>query len=224
MRLKRFVLLLAALAAVVALSACGSLGGQQGDSGGEQGGGQGNQQEQADKKMSDQAEDEQVAPAKGKQDSGSEQARLKPPEDKTLTLTVPKMERVQGVEVPTGLGTDEALLRENPAIRLKFTGWPWAEEGNVYIAGHRLGYQGTGSYLAFYDIDKMQNGDEILLTDSEGREYTYEVFEVMNNVEPTNLSVLNPVEGKNIVSLQACTLPDYSRRIIVRGELKDVKA
>jgi sortase A len=27
------------------------------------------------------------------------------------------------------------------------------------------------------------------------------------------------VQGKNIVSLQTCTLPDYSHRLIVRGEL-----
>jgi sortase A len=32
-----------------------------------------------------------------------------------------------------------------------------------------------------------------------------------------------PVEGKNIVSLQTCTLPDYTLRLIVRAELKDIK-
>ncbi|MEW6637665.1 MAG: class E sortase [Actinomycetota bacterium] len=215
MRLKRLVLLFASLVVIGALASCGSLG----QGGGEQGG-----KERDDTKMSREAEQEQVAPARGNESTGGGQARVAPPENKTLTLTVPKMERVQGVEVPTGLGNDEALLRENAAVRLKYTGWPWEEEANVYIAGHRLGYQGTDSYLAFYDIDKLQKGDEIIITDAEGREYVYEVYETMNNVEPTNLSVLNPVPGKNIVSLQACTLPDYSRRIIVRGELKDIRA
>ncbi|MDQ4004084.1 MAG: sortase [Actinomycetota bacterium] len=30
---------------------------------------------------------------------------------------------------------------------------------------------------------------------------------------------MDPVAGKSIVSLQTCTLPDYSDRLIVRGEL-----
>jgi sortase A len=34
--------------------------------------------------------------------------------------------------------------------------------------------------------------------------------------------VLNPVEGKNIVTLQTCTLPDYTNRLLVRGELEDI--
>ena len=38
-------------------------------------------------------------------------------------------------------------------------------------------------------------------------------------VEPTDLSVLEPVAGKDIVSLQSCTLPDYSDRVIVQAEL-----
>ena len=32
---------------------------------------------------------------------------------------------------------------------------------------------------------------------------------------------MQPVKGKNMVSLQTCTLPDYSHRLIVRGELVD---
>ena len=42
-------------------------------------------------------------------------------------------------------------------------------------------------------------------------------------VEPANLSVLRPIKGKNILSLQTCTLPDYTKRVIYRAELKDVK-
>lgn len=208
MRLKRFVLMLAALALAVGLAACGSLG-QSGDGG------------EPSKKMSEQAKDEQVAPRKGAGQGGGEM--LEPASSETLKLTVPKMERVKNVEVPTGVGTDEAMLRENAAIRLKGTGLPWNEEANVYIAGHRLGYSGTKSYLAFYDIDKLKNGDEIIVTDADGREYTYEVFKNFV-VEPTDLYVLEPIKGKNIVSLQACTLPDYSNRVIVQAELRAVKA
>lgn len=209
--MKKFLLMLAALTLVLGIGACGSLG-QSGDGGG------------SSKKMSEQAEDEQVAPKEGSEQSGGNEAKmLEPASSETLKLTVPKMERIKDVEIPTGVGTDEALLRENAAIRLKGTGLPWEEEANVYIAGHRLGYSGTKSYLAFYDIDKLKNGDEIVVTDADGREYTYEVFKNFV-VEPTDLYVLEPIKGKNIVSLQACTLPDYSNRVIVQAELKDVKA
>jgi sortase A len=89
----------------------------------------------------------------------------------------------------------------------------------VYIAGHRLGYPDTDSWLAFWDIDALEDGDEVLITDANGKKYTYEVFEELV-VEPTDLYVTEPLEGRNIVSLQSCTLPDYSERVIVRAELK----
>ena len=41
-------------------------------------------------------------------------------------------------------------------------------------------------------------------------------------VGPNAKHVMQPIEGKNVVSLQSCTLPDYARRIIARAELKDV--
>jgi sortase A len=34
---------------------------------------------------------------------------------------------------------------------------------------------------------------------------------------------MRTTKGKNIVSLQTCTLPDYSHRLIVQGELKGKK-
>jgi sortase A len=30
--------------------------------------------------------------------------------------------------------------------------------------------------------------------------------------------VTQPLEGKNVLTLQTCTLPDYSRRLIVQAE------
>jgi sortase A len=38
-------------------------------------------------------------------------------------------------------------------------------------------------------------------------------------VGPTDLSVTNPVPDKNVLTLQTCTLPDYSQRLIVQAEL-----
>ncbi len=143
------------------------------------------------------------------------------PEDKTLKLTIPKMSRIDNDTVPNAAGDDIETLDANAAIHLEGTGFPWQQEANVYIAGHRLGYPGTDSMLAFYDQKKLENGDKIYATDSEGTEYTYEVFDEFV-VKPTEVSVTEPVEGKNILTLQTCTLPNYTKRIITRAELVKV--
>ncbi|SMC07547.1 sortase A [Rubrobacter radiotolerans DSM 5868] len=140
------------------------------------------------------------------------------PEDKTLRLTIPEMSRVDDVEVPDAAGDDTEALDSNAATHLKGTGFPWQREANVYIAGHRLGYPGSPSFLAFYDLDKLEEGDEIYVTDSEGTRYTYRVFKEFV-VEPSDLAVTEPVQGQDILTLQTCTLPDYSQRLIVQAEL-----
>jgi sortase A len=140
------------------------------------------------------------------------------PKDKTLKLTVPEMSQIENDTVPTVPGTDMQTLGSHAAIHITGTGFPWEEEANVYIAGHRLGYPRTDSFLAFFDLNKLEEGDHIYLTDANGTRYTYEVFKEFI-VSPTDLSVTEPIEGKNILTLQTCTLPDYSQRLIVQAEL-----
>ena len=142
------------------------------------------------------------------------------PPDTTLQLTVPALARVDNLTVRTAPATDEAAL-ESGGLHVEGTGYPWEGEANVYIAGHRLGYPGTDSYLVFWDLDKLQNGDEVILTDADGARYTYSVFTNFV-VGPYDYQVTEPVPGKNIVSLQTCTLPDYSERLIVQAELVSV--
>jgi sortase A len=212
MRLKNLILIVAALATVVALAGCGFLGQSGGD-----------QQKKEDKPQQQQeTPDKQVAPQQGAQDSGDTQAAVEPPSSDMMKLTVPQMEMIKDDEIPTGLGTDETLFHDYAAVHLKNTGFPWDKEANVYIAGHRLGFPNTNSHLAFWDLNKVQVGDEFYITDSEGRKYTYKVFKKFI-ATPSNLSVLAPVEGKNIVTLQTCTLPDYTNRFLVRGELQDIE-
>jgi sortase A len=131
------------------------------------------------------------------------------------------MEQIKNDEIPTGLGTNDTLFHDYAGVHLKNTGWPWQDGSNVYIAGHRLGFPNTNSHLAFWDLNALKKGDEIYITDSEGRKYTYVVYKKFI-VTPNTLSVLKPVKGKNIVTLQICMLPDYTNRLLVRGELKDV--
>jgi sortase A len=139
------------------------------------------------------------------------------PEDKSLTMTVSSMRRVENDTIPTTEGDDEQALKKHAAIHLEGTGFPWQKGSNVYIAGHRLGYPGTNSFLAFYDLDSMKRGDKVTLEDANGKKYTYRVYKKFV-AEPTRLSVTQPVEGKSVLTLQTCTLPDYSKRLIVRAE------
>lgn len=142
------------------------------------------------------------------------------PENTSMKLTVPEMSRVENAPVYTAAASDTAALDQG-AVHVEGTGFPWDAEANVYIAGHRLGYPGTGSFLQFRDLDKLENGDEIILTDDNGAKYTYTVFDKMT-VAPDDYEVTAPVPGKNIISLQTCTLPDYSERLIVQGELTSI--
>jgi sortase A len=161
------------------------------------------------------------APEQTQQQSAEEQANA--PEDPTLTLTVPSMERISDATIPDTLGDDEEALKNFAGIHLQGTGFPWQDEANVYIAGHRLGYPNTASFLAFWDIDNVVEGDRIFVSDANGREYTYEVFQTLE-VDPTDLFVTEPQEGRNILTLQSCTLPDYERRVVVQAELQDARA
>jgi len=140
------------------------------------------------------------------------------PEDTTLKVTVPKLARVDNASMPDSEGDDEEMLKNYAAVHLRGTGFPWEEEANVYLAGHRLGYPGYPSFLAFYDLDNLEKGDDIFVEDANGTKYTYKVSDIIE-AEPTDLYLSEPVPGRNIVTLQTCTLPDYAKRLLVRGEL-----
>src|SRR4051794_17464867 len=72
------------------------------------------------------------APAEQQDQSGG-------PSDKTLTVTVPTMQRVKDAAFPSTGGDDEDSLKNFAGIHLQGTGFPWQKEANVYLAGHRLG-------------------------------------------------------------------------------------
>ena len=152
-----------------------------------------------------------------------EEAAPTPPDDPTMRLTVPK------------LGIYDALviddISEDGGLALGVghvpgTGFPWQKQANTYIAGHRLGYPGTASDHIFFNLHALEEGDDIILEDSNGQVYKYKVSEVLQ-VLPTDLSVMDPVGGRDMVSLQTCienfddfeTLgPDWNVRLIVRGD------
>jgi sortase A len=143
------------------------------------------------------------------------------PPDTAMYLTIPKI-GLQDVLVQDG--TSEMVLSQG-AGHVPGTGYPWVEGSNTYIAGHRLGYPGTGSDLVFWDLPSLVAGDEIILEDSLGQTYTYRVTDILE-VSPYDLSVTGPT-GSDMVSLQTCIEnygdywtagPNWLARYIVRGE------
>ena len=137
-----------------------------------------------------------------------------------MTLDIPAI----GLSVGVYEGTAEDSLTAGTG-HLSGTGYPWIPGSNTYIAGHRLGYPGTGSDHVFYDLPSLGIGDEVLLTDANGKTYTYAVSEILE-VPITDLSVTTPV-GRDVVSLQTCIEdygdywsegPNWNVRYVVRAD------
>jgi len=208
---KNLILLLASLAVVVSVTACGLSG-------------QGNAGKPKQEPPKKEAPKKQIAPDKSLKDKKGKEKKLvaKRPEDRTLKLTIPAMKRIDNDTIPTGVGTKMKLFHDYAGVHLAGTDFPWRKDGNVYIAGHRLGFKHTDSWLAFHDLEALKKGDKVYVTDANGTKYTYVIF-VKKIVEPRDLSVLRPIKGKSILSLQTCTLPDYKDRVVYQAELKDVQ-
>ena len=136
-------------------------------------------------------------------------------QDGVMTLTV---DSIGLYDVPViNANTQEAL--DGGVIHFPQSPMPWDErdQKNVYLAGHRLGWEGTGSRLVFYNLDKLKAGDTVVLQDSLGEPYEYRVSEVFV-VEPDADWAVDPVRGRDMVTLQTCTFPDLLNRLIVRAD------
>ncbi len=143
------------------------------------------------------------------------------PVDTTMYLTIPKL----GLnDIPVLEGTSEAVLSQGVG-HLPGTGYPWLAGSNTYIAGHRLGYPGTISDHIFWELPSLVVGDQVILEDSLGQSYTYQVSQIME-VSPADLSVTGTVGG-DMVSLQTCIEnygdywtagPNWYVRYVVRAQ------
>jgi sortase A len=152
--------------------------------------------------------------------AGEETAASQPKRDGIMKLSIPSMRHANNVPVYTAAAHNKPALR-NGTLHLEGTGFPWQREANVYIAGHRLGYPRTESFLVFWDLNRLRMGRKVVLTDSEGERYIYRVYDRFV-LGPDDTSATKPVAGRNVVSLQTCTLPNYTDRLIVRAELERI--
>jgi sortase A len=138
-----------------------------------------------------------------------------PEQDAQLSLTVDK---IGLYDVPV-LNSESREALNRGVIHVPETPMPWDEETqkNVYLAGHRTGYPGTGSRMVFYNLDKLSRGDTIVLKDSSGTPYEYRVSEMFVAKPDANWAV-DPVRGRDMLTLQTCTYPDFQNRLIVRAD------
>jgi sortase A len=138
------------------------------------------------------------------------------PQGAIMLLTI---ESIGLYSVPV-LDSESSRALDHGVIHLPDTSLPWSDtpERNVYLAGHRLGWPGTGSHLMFYRLGALANGDEISLKDTEGRIYEYRVIDTFQ-VNPEDSWVTGRVRGRDLLTLQTCTpIPTFEKRLIVRAE------
>ena len=147
--------------------------------------------------------EEQIAeaPEEASEEEAAEEEKGKPvpavpPDDPAMYLSIPRL------DISNALVLDSEAGLELGAQLMG--GYPWVSGSNTYIAGHRIGFPGTGSDHIFYNLPLLDSGDEIFLQDSLGQVYKYRVSEVFA-VTPYDTWVMDPVEGRDMVTLQTCT-------------------
>jgi len=89
----------------------------------------------------------------------------------------------------------------------------FGELGNCALAGHRGGTYGT----FFEHIDKLDVGDEIVLTDIKGITYQYYVYDKFVT-HPTDMGVIDDVEDERTLTLISCE-NDGEDRLIVHAKM-----
>lgn len=134
--------------------------------------------------------------------------------DKTLRLVIPKIK----VDTIVRNGTTSDVLALGAGL-YTFAQMPGEGDRNTSIAGHRTGL-GT-SWNIFYDVDKIAKGDEMYLI-YEGKVYDY-TYKETKIVTPDDVSVVT-LQGYPCLTLTSChPIGDNKERIIVHGELKEIK-
>ena len=101
------------------------------------------------------------------------------------------------------------------------------EEGNVIINAHFD--DNLGRPAAFWQLKNATVGDTVLLEDSLGRQYAYQIVDslLVDINDPDRLKVLEDTDGKSELTLITCGgvwLPGkstYDKRLVVKAELID---
>ena len=123
-------------------------------------------------------------------------------------------------------GTLDTPKKWNEAGWYKKSAKP-GEEGNVIINAHFD--DNLGRPAAFWQLKNATVGDTVLLEDSLGRLYAYQIVDsfLVDIKDPDRLEVLEDTKGKSELTLITCGgiwLPGqstYDKRLVVKAELID---
>jgi sortase A len=152
-----------------------------------------------------------------KQQAHAEQAsNYHLPPGAIMALTIPELD-IRNAPV---MNSASKSALDRGVVHLPDTSLPWSDtpERNIYLAGHRLGWPGTGSYHIFYRLNELTGGEKVTLSGPNGKTYTYRVLANFI-VGPKDNWVTGRVRDRDLLTLQTCTpIPTFQNRLIVRAE------
>ena len=162
------------------------------------------EKQEVSKEAAQQADEKQEAAKKEEQRSQKQddpkQAAVPDPKTDDLWFSIPAL----GLWDQYVTNTNDFSAMDYGAVKLPNSAFPWQDGANTYIAAHRLGWPGTGSYHQFYDLPALQLGDIVYLGDANGTTYTYKVSGFKEITPNQAREVTGPQGGRDMVSLQTC--------------------
>lgn len=110
-----------------------------------------------------------------------------------------------------GTGRENIRLTIGHMIQSKSIG----EDGNCALAGHRGGTYGT----FFKNIDQLEVDDEIKITNLQGEEYIYKVYEQLVT-DATDMEVISDISGEKTLTLISCE-DNGTKRLVIHARIED---
>lgn len=109
----------------------------------------------------------------------------------------------------------DAITRKslNVAIGLVPYGPGINEVGNTILYGHNFR---NGTF--FSNNKKLQNGDEVIITDQKGEKVTYVIYDMFQTTANDAEYMTRDTQGRREISLQTCTDDSKNRLIILAAE------
>ena len=117
-------------------------------------------------------------------------------------ITIPKME----LEMPLYLGASDENMSNGAAVLAQTSIPIGGDSTNAVIAGHR----GWSGYKYFMDIELLELGDEVTITNLWGT-LTYQVVDIQI-VSPDDVDAILIQQGRDMITLLTCHPPNTGGR------------
>lgn len=152
-------------------------------------------------------------------------ASIRPEVTEPQTLQIPKI-NVSAVVEPVGQDSEGKMDVPKGVFNVGWynLGYKPGEEGSAVMAGHLDTI--TGAPAVFYYIGQLSAGDEVIVTDKDGKSYTFEVTSVQSYpFDQVPLQEIFASRDKPRLNLITCVgtwdtgTRNYSNRLVVYTEL-----